>query len=98
MLNGWLVVTAKQGTLQVEGAGHKAQVAEGKTLTLPIKTAQSQGSSAGSGSKSGVSKVEWAGLVASATGAVLSGCRHFALQRRLPCSFGCQLGGHPRRE
>lgn len=73
MLNGWLVVTAKQGTLQVEGAGRKAQVTEGKTLTLPTKTAQSPGSTAGSGAKSGVSKVEWAGLVASATGAVLAG-------------------------
>lgn len=75
MLNGWLVVTAKQGELQVEGSGHSQRLSEGKTLALPIKTAQapSQGPASSNPPKSSVSKVEWAGLIASASGAVLAG-------------------------
>src|SRR5579872_1009950 len=38
MLNGAVVVTAKQGMLQVEGQGWSEQVAEGKTITLPVST------------------------------------------------------------
>ena len=40
MLSGKLVVTAKQGKLQVERQGRTEQVAEGKTLTLPVKEAR----------------------------------------------------------
>ena len=40
MADGWVVVTAKQGTLQVEHQGRTEQVAEGKTVTLPVKTAR----------------------------------------------------------
>jgi len=40
MLDGSLVVTAKQGRLQVERQGRTEQVAEGKTLTLPMTTAR----------------------------------------------------------
>ena len=39
MLNGSLVVRAKQGRLQVERQGRTEQVAEGKTLTLPVTAA-----------------------------------------------------------
>jgi hypothetical protein len=39
MLDGSLVVTAKQGTLQVERQGRTEQVAEGKTVTLPVTAA-----------------------------------------------------------
>jgi len=39
MLDGSLVVTAKQGMLQVERQGRTEQVAEGKTVTLPVKSA-----------------------------------------------------------
>ncbi len=39
MLDGSLVVTAKQGMLQVERQGRTEQVAEGKTVTLPVTAA-----------------------------------------------------------
>jgi hypothetical protein len=39
MLDGSLVVTAKQGMLQVERQGRTEQVAEGKTVTLPVRAA-----------------------------------------------------------
>jgi trimeric autotransporter adhesin len=39
MLDGSLVVTAKQGTLQVERQGRTEQVAEGKTVRLPVTAA-----------------------------------------------------------
>jgi hypothetical protein len=39
MLDGSLVVTAKEGTLQVERQGRTEQVAEGKTVTLPVTAA-----------------------------------------------------------
>lgn len=40
MLNGAVVVTAKEGMLQVEGQGRTQQVAQGKTITLPASTAR----------------------------------------------------------
>ena len=40
MLNGSVMVTAKQGMLQVEKQGRTEQVAEGKTVTLPVSTAR----------------------------------------------------------
>jgi len=40
MLDGSLVVTAKQGALQVERQGRTEQVAEGKTVTLPVTAAR----------------------------------------------------------
>jgi hypothetical protein len=39
MLDGSLVVTAKQGMLQVERQGRTEQVAEGKTVTMPVTAA-----------------------------------------------------------
>jgi trimeric autotransporter adhesin len=39
MLDGSLVVTAKQGTLEVERQGRTEQVAEGKTVRLPVTAA-----------------------------------------------------------
>ncbi|TAM80076.1 MAG: hypothetical protein EPN47_16415 [Acidobacteria bacterium] len=39
MLDGSLVVTAKEGTLQVERQGRTEQVREGKTVTLPVTAA-----------------------------------------------------------
>lgn len=76
-----LVVTARQGSFQVERQGHTMQLAEGKTLTLSTRTAQApdQGSSGsnGNGKKAagawgGASTVSWVGLGAGATGAVLA--------------------------
>ena len=40
MLNGAVQVTAKQGTLQVEGQGRTQQVTEGSTVTVPVNTAR----------------------------------------------------------
>jgi hypothetical protein len=40
MLNGAVQVTAKEGTLQVEGQGRTQQVGEGKTVTVPVSTAR----------------------------------------------------------
>jgi len=40
MLDGALQVTAKQGTLKVEGQGRTHEVAEGQTMTLPVRTAR----------------------------------------------------------
>ena len=39
MLDGSLVVTAKQGNLQVERQGRTEQVLEGKTVTMPVTAA-----------------------------------------------------------
>lgn len=50
MLNGAVVVTAKEGTLKVEGNGPAMEVAKGKTVTLKTNAAASpapQGASAG---------------------------------------------------
>jgi hypothetical protein len=47
MLDGTLVVTAKQGMLQVERQGRTEQVAEGKTVTLPVTAAAPVPSPAG---------------------------------------------------
>ena len=40
MLNGAVQVTAKEGTLQVEGQGRTQEVGQGKTVTVPMKTAR----------------------------------------------------------
>jgi hypothetical protein len=40
MLNGAVQVTAKEGTLEVEGQGRTQQVAQGKTVTVPVNTAR----------------------------------------------------------
>jgi hypothetical protein len=40
MLDGAVQVTAKEGTLQVEGQGRTQQVGEGKTVTVPLRTAR----------------------------------------------------------
>ena len=50
MLNGVVVVTAKEGKLRVEGSGPAVEVAKGKTITLTSKAARApQGGAAGSG-------------------------------------------------
>lgn len=40
MLNGAVLVTAKQGTLRVEGQGRTREVTAGKTVTVPVNTAR----------------------------------------------------------
>ena len=51
LLNGAVVVTAKEGKLRVEGSGPAVEVVKGKTITLSAREARSpQGGAAGSGS------------------------------------------------
>jgi hypothetical protein len=40
MLNGLVTVTSKEGPLKVEGSGQTIEVAQGKTITLGVKTAR----------------------------------------------------------
>jgi hypothetical protein len=40
MLGGAVAVTAKQGTLEVEGQGRKEQVTAGQTVRVPVRTAR----------------------------------------------------------
>ncbi len=52
MLNGSIVVTAKEGLLRVEGNGSTVEVAKGKTITLPTKAAKAPaGAAAGAGAR-----------------------------------------------
>jgi len=49
MVNGALVVTAKEGMLRVEGNGPAMEVAKGKTITVLPKAARATGAAAGAG-------------------------------------------------
>ena len=78
MLDGALVVTAKEGKLRVEGSGRAQEVVKGTTLTLSTQTARSpQGGAAGAGSGAATMSTSTALQVGSAaagsTSAVLSG-------------------------
>ena len=77
MLNGWVVVTAKSGTLEVNGAGQAMPVAAGKTVVLRPVAAQagpqggpsSSAGSSGGGHSNAV--VEIAAVSGGALGAIL---------------------------
>lgn len=78
MLNGAVVVTAKEGTLRVEGNGPAVEVAKGKTITVGVKAARApQGGAAGAGSgaagASASTAVQVGSIAASGVSAVLSG-------------------------
>jgi len=72
MLNGSVVVTAKEGALQVEDHGATKNVTKGQTIVLSPKTAQSKGGGAGWGN-SGSMALQVATLGAAGIGAVLGG-------------------------
>ncbi len=72
MLNGSLVVTAKEGALRVERNGETVEVAKGKTLTIVAKTARAPQGSAGSTISSGTA-LQAASVGAGGVAAVLSG-------------------------
>ena len=73
MVNGAVVVTAKEGKLRVEGNGPAQEVVKGKTLTVAAKTARSpQGGAAGAGSNVGTG-LQVASVAAGGTSAVMSG-------------------------
>jgi hypothetical protein len=72
MLNGSLVITAKEGSLQVENHGGTTNVAKGKTIVITPKTDDAKGGGhAGWGG--GGETLEVVTLAAAGTGAVLAG-------------------------
>jgi len=72
MLNGSVVVTAKEGSLQVEDHGATKNVAKGQTIVISPKTAQSKGGGAGWGN-TGSTALQVGTLGAAGIGAVLGG-------------------------
>jgi len=78
LLNGVVVVTAKEGKLRVEGSGPAVEVVKGKTITLSAREARSpQGGAAGAGGggagMSTSTALQLASVGAGATSTVLSG-------------------------
>lgn len=73
MLNGAVVVTAKEGSLQVTGNGRTVDVAQGKTITLLPKNAAMPQTGTSQKLVSGNTGLEGATLAAAAVGAVLAG-------------------------
>ena len=76
MLNGAVVVTAKEGKLRVESNGTAQEIAKGKTVTVAARPARAPNGGAGSGSAGGgggSTALQVASVAASGTGAVLSG-------------------------
>jgi hypothetical protein len=71
MLNGSVVITAKEGALQVEDHGATKNVTKGQTIVISPKTAQSKGGSAGWGGGSTALQVTTLG--AAGIGAVTGG-------------------------
>ena len=75
MLNGAVVVTAKEGKLRVESNGTAQEIAKGRTVTVAARPARDPNGGAGSGSVvwSGSTVLQVASVAASGTGAVLAG-------------------------
>jgi hypothetical protein len=74
MLNGSVIVTAKEGMLRVEGNGPAVEVAKGKTITLAAKVRAPQGAAAKVPAHiSTNTALQVAGLGAGVTSTVLSG-------------------------
>jgi hypothetical protein len=73
MVGGGVLITAKEGSLRVEGNGSALDVAKGKSITIPSKTTTARAPQGGGGQILGGSALEVAGLGASALAAVLAG-------------------------
>jgi hypothetical protein len=73
MLNGAVVVTAKEGLLRVEGNGPAVEVVKGKTLTVTAKAARAPQGGAAGGASGASTALQVGGLAASGVSAVLSG-------------------------
>ena len=80
MVNGAVVVTAKEGKLRVEGNGPAVEVVKGKTISVAAKPARNpQGGAAGSGGGAGsagmtaTTALQVGSVAAGATSAVISG-------------------------
>ena len=72
MLNGSVVVTAKEGALQVEDHGATKDVAKGQTIVISPKTADKKGGGAGAGG-GGSTTLEVVTIAVAGTGAILAG-------------------------
>jgi phosphohistidine swiveling domain-containing protein len=73
MLNGAVVVTAKEGKLRVESNGTAQEIAKGKTVTVAARPARAPQPGTGSAGLSGSTALQVASVAASGTGAVLAG-------------------------
>jgi hypothetical protein len=75
MVNGTIVVNAKQGSLTVQGRGRTITLAQGKSITLAPQTKTARSPQAGGAQKLGGGNeyLEAGALVAGGVGAVLSG-------------------------
>lgn len=76
MVGGTLVITAKEGALRVEGNGAPVEVAKGKTITIPVRTARAPSPNPPKPAVGAVSSsVAWgvASTAAAGLGAVLAG-------------------------
>jgi len=71
MVNGAVVVTSKEGSLQVDDRGTARTVTQGQTMVIAPKNRNKQGGGAGWGG--GVSVFQVATLGAATTGAILAG-------------------------
>ena len=72
MVNGAVVVKAREGKLRVEGNGPAVEVVKGKTLT--VKEARTAGRAPqGGAAAGGATGLQWASLAAGGTAAVLGG-------------------------
>jgi Alanine-zipper, major outer membrane lipoprotein len=73
MLNGFIVITAKQGELNVNNAGKTVKLAEGKTLTIAPKTAADPQTGASQKLAGGNTALEAGALGAGGVAAILAG-------------------------
>lgn len=73
MLNGTIVVTSKEGTLQVNEHGTTRNVAKGQTIVLSPKTADNKGGGTGWGGSCPSCALEIVTLGAAGAGAILAG-------------------------
>ena len=72
MINGAVVVTAREGKLRVEGNGPAVEVVKGKTIT--VKEARTAGRAPQGGAAAGAGTIlQWGSLAGSGVSAVLSG-------------------------
>lgn len=73
MLNGSVVITAKEGALQVENNGSTRNVAKGQTIVVSPKTADNKGGSGAGWGNTGNTVLEVSAVAAAGVGAVLAG-------------------------
>jgi hypothetical protein len=73
MVGGSVVITAKEGSLRVEGNGSAQEVAKGKTITLPVRMARAPQGGGSQKLGGGSTALEAGALGAGVTAAILAG-------------------------